>query len=108
MPALSLDAPMSSTTISSAPFSLKIRTVLIGSPTYFGDLNRTVLYRPSFISRRAGMIRILFMEVQRNLRSVSSHTYGSFPGGTGRDKCFLFEKRRQNHSNGRQFQCRIR
>ena len=44
---------MSSTT----SFSLNILTALIGSPTYFGFLNLTVLTSPLFLTSKHGMIR---------------------------------------------------
>src|SRR5512134_3387107 len=40
------EASMSRSTSSSTSFSLKIRTALIGSPTYFGSANLTVFTRP--------------------------------------------------------------
>src|SRR5688500_8865143 len=51
------DAPMSSTTSSSASFSLKMRTALTGSPTYFSSPKRTVLTSPPSRSSRQGVIR---------------------------------------------------
>src|SRR5688572_28108575 len=48
---------MSSTISSSASFSLKILTALIGSPTYLGSRNRTVLTRPPSWTSRQGMMR---------------------------------------------------
>src|SRR5450830_286349 len=51
----SRDAAMSNRQISSTSFSLKIRTVLIGSPTYFGWSNCVVLYSPRPFKRRTGI-----------------------------------------------------
>src|SRR5262245_34893511 len=51
------EASMSSTTSSSASFSLKILTALIGSPTYLSSLNSTVLTSPPFLISRQGAIR---------------------------------------------------
>src|SRR3954471_7215511 len=48
---------MSTTMISSASFSLKILTALMGSPTYFGSLNPTVFTRPPWCTSRQGMMR---------------------------------------------------
>src|SRR5664279_6228468 len=48
---------MSSTVSSSTSFSLKMRTALSGSPTYFGAPNWTVLTRPPFLTSRQGMMR---------------------------------------------------
>src|SRR4051812_37388234 len=50
-------ASMSSTTSSSASFSLKILTAFSGSPTYCPSPNRTVLTSPPFLTRRHGVIR---------------------------------------------------
>src|SRR6188474_624336 len=51
------EASMSTTISSSASFSLKIFTALIGSPTYLSSANCTVLTRPPFLIRRQGLIR---------------------------------------------------
>src|SRR5438105_9695722 len=65
-------ASMSSTISSSASFSLKILTALIGSPTYFGSLKRVVLTRPPLCTSRHGMMRgrstSEFREVLQELR----------------------------------------
>src|SRR5215211_4645641 len=52
-----VEASMSRTISSSASFSLKIRTALTGSPTYFSSLNWTVFTSPSLRSRRQGVMR---------------------------------------------------
>src|SRR5262249_17505997 len=49
-------ASMSRTISSSDSFSLKILTAFIGSPTYFGLANLTVLTRPPSCTSRQGMI----------------------------------------------------
>src|SRR6478609_1328487 len=54
----SRDAAMSRKISSSTSLSLKILTALIGSPTYFGSLNRTVLTSPAPFSSRQGMTRV--------------------------------------------------
>src|SRR5262245_31033721 len=46
---------MSATKISSTAFSLKMRTALMGSPTYFGFPKPTVLTRPPFFTSRHGI-----------------------------------------------------
>src|SRR5437879_9150917 len=51
-----VDASMSTTISSSASFSLKIFTALMGSPMYLGSLNCTVFTRPPFLTSRQGMI----------------------------------------------------
>src|SRR5262245_22560705 len=51
------DASMSTTISSSASFSLKILTALIGSPTYLSSANPTVLTSPPFLISRQGVIR---------------------------------------------------
>src|SRR5262245_32281070 len=51
-------AAMSRNTSSSTSWSLKMRTALIGSPTYFASLNFTVLTRPPLRSSRQGMTRV--------------------------------------------------
>src|SRR6185295_19676413 len=56
---------MSSSTSSSTSFSLKMRTALIGSPTYPGASKRTVFTRPRVDSNRQGMTRALSMRRSR-------------------------------------------
>src|SRR6266481_5773202 len=87
---------MSTTIISSTSFSLKIFTALIGSPTYFGLPNLTVLTRPPFLTNRQGVIRgrNMFTSPQ-NCSAVGSPTGGFFPGETARHKCFLRERTMQ-------------
>src|ERR1700757_2910554 len=48
---------MSSTMSSSASFSLKILTALIGSPTYLGFLKPTVFTSPPRCTSKQGMMR---------------------------------------------------
>src|SRR6187200_794801 len=52
-----VEASMSTTISSSASFSLKILTALIGSPTYLSSANCTVLTSPPFLINRQGVIR---------------------------------------------------
>src|SRR5262245_25955507 len=65
---------MSRTISSSASFSLKILTALIGSPTYLSSANCTVLTSPPFLISRQGVIRGLstshLREVLQQPRSV--------------------------------------
>src|SRR6187455_2357702 len=65
------DASMSRTTSSSASFSLKIFTALIGSPTYFSSPNCTVLTSPPFLISRQGVIRGLNISQVREVLQQS-------------------------------------
>src|SRR3954451_17210504 len=69
----SMVAVMSRKINSSTSLSLKILTALIGSPTYLGFLNLTVLTKPSFFSKRQGMTLVLSMlhihEVLKNIHA---------------------------------------
>src|ERR1700744_1684453 len=56
-PLPSLDAVISSNANSSTSFSLKILIAFIGSPTYLGSWNFTVLTRPWPLRRRHGIAR---------------------------------------------------
>src|SRR5689334_10716627 len=60
---------MSRTTSSSTCFSLKIRTALIGSPTYLSSPNLRVLTRPRLRTSRHGMMRARSMD-RSELREV--------------------------------------
>ena len=62
---------MSRTISSSASFSLKILTALIGSPTYFGSLNPTVLTSPPSWTSRQGMMRGLSTGSQISAKFLS-------------------------------------
>src|SRR5438309_6791488 len=78
---------MSTTIISSTSFSLKIFTALIGSPTYFGWPNLTVLTKPPLLTKRQGVIR------GRNILTSRQNSLGGrfpidgfFPGETAHHK----------------------
>src|ERR1043165_6705437 len=58
---------MSRTISSSASFSLKIRTALSGSPTYFGSAKRTVFTRPSPWMSKHGVMRGLSISHRREV-----------------------------------------
>src|SRR2546421_4181271 len=63
---------MSSTISSSASFSLKIFTALIGSPTYVGAAKRTVFTSPPSCTSRQGAIRGLSTSQLREVAQQAS------------------------------------
>src|SRR6185312_16120343 len=63
---------------SSTSLSLKIRTALIGSPTYLEFLNFTDLTKPFWCNSNPGITRILFIRDGRNFQGSSYRIYGFF------------------------------
>src|ERR1700754_3209166 len=76
---------MSSTTISSTSFSLKIFTAFIGSPTYLCSLNFTDFTSPPFCNSKTGITLTRFINsTLQNSPIASFQLCGSFQDGIER------------------------